>query len=313
MADGHTAIVTGANSGLGLECSRALLAEESWHVVLAVRDLDRGREAVAELGRPDRCTVMELDLASLGSVRRFVAAWPGERELPPLHAVVCNAGLQVISATRFTEDGVELTFGVNHLGHFALVTGLLEQLARPARIVVVSSDTHNPTRSIGMPPPVYRSAMELAHPADGEPGESVAKIGRRRYTTSKLCNVLFAYELDRRLAHGAEGVTVLVFNPGLMPGSGLARDYSAIQRLAWRFVMPALRIFPQVHSTRESGRNLAALVSGQRFAEATGQYIDGRNAIPSSADSYDQLKARDLWESSDRLVADRGGTDSAPT
>jgi light-dependent protochlorophyllide reductase len=314
MNERRTAIITGANSGLGLECSRALLAADSnWHVVLAVRDAERGRAAAAELGHVDRCTVMQLDLASLGSVRRFVDTYPGDTDLPPLSAIVCNAGLQVISGTRFTGDGIELTFGVNHLGHFALVTELLERLVRPARIVIVSSDTHDPARSSGMPRPVYRSAMELAHPAGGEPDESAAKSGRRRYTTSKLCNVLFAYELDRRLGHGAEGVRVLAFNPGLMPGSGLARDYTGVQRFAWRFVMPVLRILPQVHSTRESGENLALLVSGSHLPDATGQYIDGREAIRSSADSYDRDKARDLWETSDRLVSQAGGTDSALT
>src|SRR5262249_3303476 len=146
-----------------------------------------------------------------------------DASLPPLHAVVCNAGLQVVSGIERTADGVETTFGVNHLGHFALVQGLLDVLARPARIVVVSSGTHDPTKPRGMPPPRYPSAAALAHPA-----ESADVDGRRRYTTSKLCNVLYAYELDRRLG---DDVTVNAFDPGLMPGSGLARDYSALGRL----------------------------------------------------------------------------------
>lgn len=312
MTDGRTVIVTGANSGLGLECSRALLAADpAWHVVLAVRDVERGREAVADLGDERRCTVKRLDLASLASVRAFLTDLGDDASLPPLHAIVCNAGLQVISGTRFTDDGIELTFGVNHLGHFALVTELLERLATPARIVIVSSDTHDAARRTGMPAPVYRSADELARPAGTDGQEASVTAGRRRYTTSKLCNILFCYELDRRLEHGARGTTVLAFNPGLMPGSGLARDYNRVQRLAWRFVMPALRILPQVHSTRESGANLAALVNGDLHPNATGEYIDGRRAIRSSEDSYDQVKARDLWESSVRLTSDRGGTDSA--
>src|SRR6478736_270684 len=180
----RTAIITGASSGLGYECARALLhTDRSWHVVLAVRDLERGR------------------------------------------AVVCNAGVQVVSGERRSADGFELTFAVNHLGHFALVCGLLEQLAHPARIVVVSSDTHDPARRTAMPTPRYTSADELAM-ASSEPGEPPQTAGRRRYTTSKLCNLLFAYELDRRLDHG---VTVNAFDPGLMPGSGLARDYPPLQ------------------------------------------------------------------------------------
>jgi light-dependent protochlorophyllide reductase len=315
VAERRTAIITGANAGLGLECSRAVLAADpGWHVVLAVRDPERGAGAVADLGAPERCTVMRLDLASLASVREFAESFAADESLRPLRAIVCNAGIQVISGTRYTADGIELMFGVNHLGHFALVDALLDSLETPARIVVVSSDTHDPSKRTGMPKPVYTSADELAHPPESAEGNGASvAVGRRRYTTSKLCNILFAYELNRRLGDGERGITVNAFNPGLMPGSGLARDYGPLQRLAWRFVMPALRILPQVHSTIESGRNLAALVSDARYADVTGQYIDGAKAIRSSDDSYDRVKARDLWESSERLVSDLRGTDTALT
>src|SRR5262249_34719277 len=161
---------------------------------------------------------------------------------------------QVVSGSPTTADGYEMTFGVNHLGHFALVQHVLGALSAPARIVVVSSGTHDPDKFTGMPAPQYDSAEELLRPP---PGGLTGEEGRRRYTTSKLCNMLFSHELDRRLGHGARGVTVNAFDPGLMPGSGLARDYTGIQRLAWRLLMPALRILPNVNSTRRSGANLA--------------------------------------------------------
>lgn len=283
-----TAIVTGANAGLGLGCTAALL-DAGWRVVLAVRDVARGEAAVRELGRPDACTVAALDLASLGSVRRFVA------DCGAVDAIVCNAGIQLTSDEPvLTEDGIELTFAVNHLGHFALVTGLQDDLPAGAPVVVVASDTHDPAKRTGMPHPRYTSAEQLAHPA---PDERVA--GRRRYTTSKLCNVLFAYELARR----APQLTVTAFNPGLMPGSGLARDAGRVQQFAWRHIMPALRVLPQVRSTRTSGRHLAALVTGG----GSGAYVDGAKAIRSSVDSYDEARARDLWETSERLAQASSG------
>src|SRR6185436_16227680 len=276
------AIITGASSGLGLECARALLrSDPSMHVVLAVRDTGRGAEAVKQLGEPQRCTVMRIDLASLTSVRAF-AEDVRAATLPPLHAIVCNAGVQV-------------TFGVNHLGHFALVQGLLGELAHPARIVVVSSGTHDPSKHTGMAHPRYTSADDLAHPR----AEQSADDGRRRYATSKLCNMLFTYELDRRLDHG---VTVNAFDPGLMPGSGLARDYPPLQRLVWRYVLPALRVLPGVRSTRTSGRYLAALTNDARFDGVSGEYFDGLRPIRSSADSYDRDKALDLWSTSEQLL-----------
>jgi light-dependent protochlorophyllide reductase len=293
----RTAVITGASTGLGLECARALLANDaSWHVVLAVRDPARGADALAQLGEPGRCTMVEMDLASLRSVRGFVQSLRAA-ELPPVHALVCNAGVQVASGAEVTDDGVEMTFGVNHLGHFALVQGLLDHLVRPARIVVVSSGTHDPAKHTGMPSPRYTTAADLARPEGGTAAE-----GRRRYTTSKLCNVLFTYELDRRLGHGEQGVTVNAFDPGLMPGSGLARDYPPLQRLAWRYLLPALRVLPGVRSTRTSGRYLAALTGDARFDGVTGEYFSGRKQIRSSADSYDQAKAVDLWETSEQLL-----------
>lgn len=290
----RTAIITGATSGLGLECARALLRDDpSWHVVLPVRDTARGADAVTELGDPQRCTLMPMDLASLASVRAFVEDFRAAT-LPPLHAIVCNAGVQV-THREWTEDGIEKTFGVNHIGHFALVQGLLDKLAHPARIVVVSSGTHDPRKHTGMPDPRYTSAADLAHPHT----EQEAGDGRRRYTTSKLCNVLFSYELDRRLS---DSVTVNAFDPGLMPGSGLARDYPPMQRLAWQYLMPALRVLPGVRSTRTSGRYLAALAGDERFDGLTGQYFAGGKSIRSSIDSYNLDKARDLWETSEQLV-----------
>jgi NAD(P)-dependent dehydrogenase (short-subunit alcohol dehydrogenase family) len=306
MSTTRTVIITGANAGLGLECARDILArrwgersdggnEGSWYIVLAVRNPELGAAAIAELGAPERCTVIRCDLASLESVRAFTEAFRAAA-LPPLHAIVCNAGLQTVEP-KFTGDGIEMTFGVNHLGHFALVTKLLDQLAAPARIVVVASGTHDPAKFTGMPKPIYTSADELAHPAADAPAD-----GRRRYTTSKLCNVLFAYELDRRLGEGARGIAVTSFDPGLMPGSGLARDYSPAQRLVWRFVGPALRLLPNVNSTRTSGRRLAALAVDPAFEGATGRYYEGAKEIRSSVDSYDAAKALDLWETSERLV-----------
>jgi NAD(P)-dependent dehydrogenase (short-subunit alcohol dehydrogenase family) len=295
----RTVIITGANAGLGLECARAVLAlDASWHVVLAVRNPDLGAAAIAELGAPERCSVIRVDLASLASVGEFTAAFAAAG-LPPLHAVVCNAGLQTVDA-KFTVDGVEMTFGVNHLGHFALVDDLVEQLHAPARIVVVASGTHDPKKVTGMPSPKYTSAEELAHPTADAPAN-----GRLRYTTSKLCNVLFAYELDRRLGQGAKGITVTAFDPGLMPSSGLARDYSPPMRVVWRIVGPLLRLLPNVNSLQTSGRRLAALAVDPAYDGVTGRYFEGAKEIRSSVDSYDTAKAADLWQTSERLVQTR--------
>jgi light-dependent protochlorophyllide reductase len=310
----NTAIVTGANPGLGFECARALAETHDWHVVVACRSAEKGREAVKRLLAQTRRSeseieAMTLDLASLESVRAFARDYAAERR-PPLRALVCNAATQIVTGRTFTKDGFETTFGVNHLGHFLLVNLMLAQMAPPARIVVVSSGTHDPAQTTGMPPPIYRRARFLARPdEDTRPlKDERGTAGRRAYTTSKLCNVLFTYELERRLRAervGANGfsITVNAFDPGLMPGTGLARDYGRFARFAWRFVLPALRPFvPNVNSVARSGKSLANMVTEPRFERISGKYFQGTRDVPSSKDSYDPAMAAELWESSASMV-----------
>jgi NAD(P)-dependent dehydrogenase (short-subunit alcohol dehydrogenase family) len=255
---------------------------------------------VARAGGERRIETMPLDLASLQSVRECASALvAGER--PPLRAIVCNAGIQIVTAATFTEDGYETTFAVNHLAHFLLVDRLLDHLASPARILFVASGVHDPANRTGMPAPALADARTLA--AGEMPDASPATAGRRRYTTSKLCNVMCAYELDRRLrAEGRDGISVNAFDPGLMPGTGLGRDYTRLQQLVWRFVLPALRFLPRVNSPAAAGRSLARLVVAPELEGVSGRYFAGKRETRSSAESYDEAKAARLWEQSAELV-----------
>jgi NAD(P)-dependent dehydrogenase (short-subunit alcohol dehydrogenase family) len=303
--DPATLVITGGNAGLGYHCARAVLARPGWRVVLACRDPERAAAAVEELraaSGPERVEAMALDLASLASVRGFADALASRRDLPPLRALVCNAGLQVVSGARFTEDGYELTFAVNHLGHFLLAGRLLPLLRAPGRIIFVSSGTHDPTRFTGMPAPRWRDPLLIAKGED-DGGGSPGVIGRRAYATSKLANVLCAYELSRRLrAAGRADIAVNAYDPGLMPGSGLGRDYSPWQRFAWRYLFPALRLLPGVSSPAASGAELARLAVDPAFDGLTGRYFQIDREVRSSPESYDLGRARELWEASAGMV-----------
>lgn len=315
-----TVVITGGNRGLGYRCAEEILASRrSWRVILASRnetEATRGAQRIALATGNPNVEVMRLDLASLSSVRRFARRLAARDDLPPLRAVTCNAGLQVVSGTTYTEDGFETTFGVNHLGHYLLVNLLLEQLTAPARIVFVASGTHDPAKRTGMPAPRYRSAQALAHP-EGHPDpsekdESLGKIGRRRYTTSKLCNVYAAYELDRRL-HG-EGfsmpqtpITANAFDPGLMPGTDLTRDYGPAARFVVERALPKLLplIGPlglNINTVETSGKNLARLVLDPQLEGISGKYFEGSKEIRSSELSYDPRNAAELWDTSAALV-----------
>jgi NAD(P)-dependent dehydrogenase (short-subunit alcohol dehydrogenase family) len=312
-----TIIITGGNSGLGYECARAIAAsKQGWRIVIAARSQEKLAEATQRLKGlvPDaQIDGLPLNLASLKSIRNFIEVFTA-RGYPPLRALVCNAGIQVISGTTYTADGFETTFGVNHLGHFLLVNLLLKEIVAPARIIIVSSDTHDPAQRTGMPAPDYVNAASLALPERTDDSSKTAEdptLGRRRYTNSKLCNVYFTYELSRRLARQGlstdqKPVTANAFNPGLMPGTGLARDYSPLQRFAWNYILPVirpiLRSFMPINSVGESGQALARLVLDPSLERISGKYYSGLKEEPSSKESYDTKKAFELWETSVSLV-----------
>jgi NAD(P)-dependent dehydrogenase (short-subunit alcohol dehydrogenase family) len=290
-----TAVVTGGNAGLGLACVEEILRDPDWRVVVACRDPERARAAMAHL-EVARIDWRALDLASLASVRRCAGAFDG-----PIDALVLNAGVQIVTGHTLTEDGYETTFAVNHLGHFLLANLWLDRMAPDGRIVFVSSDTHDPKNWTGMPAPRFADPLVLARGDDA--GESAGRAGRRRYTTSKLCNVYCAYELDRRLRRAGRGVGVYAFDPGFMPGTGLARDYGPIARFFAAVVLPLVPLFvPNAHWVRTSARRLARLAIDPTYAGASGRYFTRGRATRSSAESYDEDKARALWEASAKLA-----------
>lgn len=316
---GQTVIVTGGNSGLGYGCASALLAASPpWHVIIACRDPVRAQKAVETLRKSARpgakIETMALDLASLASVRSFASAL-GDRlkvgDLPPLHGLVCNAAVQ--GARTLTADGFESTFGVSHLGHYLLVNLLLPLMALPARIAVVASGVHDPAQlakvpaSMGVPVPAWNAPTALARGELGPEaaGDDVAADRGRRYATTKLANVYFTYALARRLP---AGVTVNAFDPGLMPGTGLAREFPAPLRFAWHHILPRLIpllrlvLLENTHTSQESGAALARLVVDPTLAATSGRYFEGLREIRSSVASYDEARAEELWRDSDTLT-----------
>lgn len=306
-----TVVITGGNSGLGFYCAQKLALDPEWQIVLACRNLEKAERAIAKIQEENytkQIEAIELDLASLKSVRSFATELKN-RQLPPLKAIVCNAGVQFIQRQTYTEDGFDTTFGVNHLGHFLLVKLLLPQSVAPARIVFVSSDTHDSSKTTGMPAPYFRDPQLMAYP-DRDPqlkDKDIGTVGRTAYTTSKLCNVLCAYELSRRLQQRtnaeSQPITVNVFNPGLMPGSGLASDYTSAAKFVWYNILPVLcRLIPNINTMKQSGEALARLITDPELANVTGKYFSGLKAIDSASESYDEAKAKQLWDASVELT-----------
>ena len=193
---GTTAVVTGANSGIGWYTA-AELARHGADVTLAVRNLEKGEAAAARMreGAAGTLRVARLDLGSLRSVQEFAEAWDG-----PLGLLVNNAGLMTPPRYRRTEDGHELQFGTNHLGHFALTGRLLPALlaAPDSRVVTVSSIAHHQGR---------------ADVVEGNPADRYRPTPA--YGNSKLANLLFAFELQRRASLAGVALTSTAAHPGV--------------------------------------------------------------------------------------------------
>lgn len=309
--DHSSLIITGANRGLGYATARALASDPARTLVLAGRDLPGSTQAAQRIqARTGNANLapMHLDLASLASVREFAAEFRA-RQLPPLRAIICNAGVSKLTARERSADGFEITFAVNHLGHFLLVNLLLDDLQPPARILFVSSGVHDPDQVRGpMQTSRYIKAEWLAYP-ERDPGLDLddSEVGGRLYASSKLCNLLCTYELARRLASSGlrtpeSPITANAFAPGLIAGTGLGRDARGLTRIMWYWLLPLMsRFIPGAHSAAESGADLAYLATDPALASVTGKYFREREIIASSAASYDLDKAADLWQTSVQL------------
>lgn len=301
----RTVLITGAGRGLGLATAERLLASDPrLHVVAAVRDPRQpALRRLAEGSGGARLHVVRCDLASLESVRAAVGevtTMLDDDRVPPLRGLVGNAGVQTGTGAQVSADGFELTFATNLLGHFVLVRDLLGRLTEPARVVLVSSATHRGDlmHSGGMvPPPQWDDPEALARPGTG-PQARRGKAGKRAYTTSKLGVVYLVHEFARR---APEGVDFYSFDPLMMPGTGLARESSAVMRAAWHSVFHLARALPWASSPAAAAGHLAAAVIGPRPADS-GSYLEMGKVVDSSPESYDADRERQLWETAERLT-----------
>ncbi|MBC2907979.1 oxidoreductase [Streptomyces cupreus] len=274
---GRTAVVTGANSGIGLTAAQAL-AGAGAHVVFAVRDPERGRAAAATVGGSTE--VRRLDLADLASLREFAAAWDG-----PLHLLINNAGVMMLPKQR-TKDGFEMQFGTNHLGHFALTNLLLPHITD--RVVTVSSGAHR-----------WGNARIRFDDLDLD----TAYNPQRAYAQSKLANLLFTLELQRRLTESGSTVRALAAHPGY---SATNLQSHAASPVARAFMKIGNRFFAQddragaLPTLYAATQDLpgASYVGPDGLAEMRGApTLVGRSAAASDAGV-----ARRLWTASEELT-----------
>jgi NAD(P)-dependent dehydrogenase (short-subunit alcohol dehydrogenase family) len=298
----RTIIITGANNGIGFEAAlqMAKIAPQE-QIILACRNAQSAGEAVRRIrqqtGHQHILSLM-LDLSSLQSVRDFKANFE-KLEHNRIIALINNAGVQHVGQTQYTKDGFESTFGTNHLGHFYLTQLLLPFMDDHGSIIFTASDTHDPLQKTGIENPVYTSGRQLAYPV--ETNEKPDIVGQRRYSTSKLCNILTVYRLQKELA--GTNIRVNAFDPGLTPGTGLAQSYPPVLRFVWKYIMPGMTYFKKNTNTpKRSGTRLANLAFAPAFKDLRGIYFSDGKVCASSRDSYNEDYQEELWKSSFELT-----------
>lgn len=306
MSSSHH-LATGATSGIGLELAARLLADPARRLVVGARRPEAAA-ALRALAGPDRLAILPLDLASLASTAAFAELVRSHLAGDGLASFAANAGLQTTGPCRLTADGYEETFQANFLGHAVLIERLLPHLAPGAPVVLTASGTHDPTirtaRMFGFRGGLFVGADRTAK-SDLDSAASPKQQGMDRYATSKLCAILHVYALARRAAAG--GPRFIAFDPGLMPGTGLARERSGLERWAWSNVLPVLaRAMPGTSTARYSATAYADILSGRAFPRGTGLHVDYKLAeAPSSPDSRREDWQDELLRFVDRVALER--------
>ena len=290
-------VMTGGTSGLGAVAVERIAQSPGTTVLLGARRPGPG---------PAR--TFRLDLARLDDVRAFAAAVGADVGSAGIDALVLNAGAAFRHADGRTPDGFETAFTVNHLAHYLLLRLLLPRLNRGAVVIMTSSGTHDPARRTVIPPPRHADAHLLARPElDPNRDRAPSAAAGRAYSSAKLCTVLTARALAARAESNERRITVVAYDPGPTPGTGLAREASVLVRGAWRWLALPLRwVLSGANTPAAAGATLAALALGETRPPAGRIYGALRRGRltwpdPSKLAQRDEL-AKALWSDSAALV-----------
>lgn len=276
----RTIIITGANSGLGLETAKKIAKNKDYEVILACRNIEKANKAKEEIEvetTNNNIIVMKLDTSSLESVRKFVQEF--KKLNKKIYGLINNAGISSMGHDGVSQDGIEIVCATNYLGHFLLTNLLLPFMEKESKIFNVTSDMHNPPGGMSWIEPEL-----LFHPVEND---------RKKYSYSKLCNIYFTYELDEILRKEKSNILVNAFNPGMMNTNFSGGHNSPVRTAMVKLTMPE-----RLGDLDKSSSALAELTTNDKYND-TGKYYDrSTNFIKSSELSYNVENRKDLWNKS---------------
>jgi protochlorophyllide reductase len=299
-------VITGATSGLGLAVARQLSSKSGHRLIAGARRPEQATD-LKRVARADRTEVLVLDTSSLDSVRTFVSQVRARIGSDRIASVICVAGLQPLGPRRTTVDGFDEVFATNVLGHVALVEGLRDRLAPNAAVITIGSGTHDPANKLaaraGFLGADYTDARAAAEGRGRRRDRDERGQALDRYATSKLCAIYHAAAAacEDRFSEAR----FYCFDPGLMPGTSLAREQGAFVRFVWKRVMPVLHHFVDGVSSAEG----SARVIVDDLIPPTSRYRSGSHveftgkAAPASQQANDLEAAKRFLEDARDLLA----------
>lgn len=289
--NGKTIIITGASSGIGLEAAK-VLSEKGGKIILPIRNLEKGNEAIQAIKQrfPDAdVELMKLDISDLDSVREFADEF--KKKYNKLDLLLNNAGIMWPPQRNLSKQGYDLQFATNHLGHF-LLTGLLLPLLKStsnSRIVTQSSVLHKKTQGQSFEPTIQFDDLTFAKNFDT----------KKAYAQSKLANLLFTYELDRRLKRSKTNTIATASHPGYT-ATNLQKDAGFMMKIMNVIMAQKVEmgVLPILRAATEPNLKGAEFFGPTKMNELKGY----PELVQSSETSYDKNLASKLWEISEKLV-----------
>ena len=275
-------IITGANSGLGFETAKKIARDKNYRIVLACRNAEKAaaaKEKIISETANENIEVMILDTSLLSSVRAFADAYISK--YGAVDVLINNAGISSMRDSGTTQEGFEVVFATNYLGHFLLTQLLLPHIAENGRIINITSDMHNPPGGLE-----WNGVEYLSHEAVND---------RTRYSYSKLCAIYFTLKLNDVLKEQGSSVTVNSFNPGFMAATNFSGGHAdAARSLVVKTTMP-----DRYGELGTSSDALAEIATDSQFENVSGKYFDrSTNTKDSSELSYNKDNREELWEKS---------------